>query len=265
MRFLVSFFIKNGIHSKKTLWMIILSLIPVVSALLLWLIKPILLKEGIHISDLFPKITFLFFLHFILPVISIFIGSAVLADEVDERTLPYLLVRPIPRWSITLSKLLSAIITGGAIILISLSLTYTIIIVDGGSKRWISDLPLFFQCFGVLMLGLMAYTPLFALLGGTLKRPVLTGLFFAFGWESWVAFIPTNIKFFTVVSYLHRLFPRLNQARETDVKTMILNIILPTKQTSILTSLLIIIAMSAIFTSLCLSLLYIKEYRLEQS
>lgn len=264
MGFLIGFFLRNGIHSRRTIWMTILALVPVGCGLVLWLAKPFLSREGVALFTLFPQMSFFLFLHFLLPLLAVFIGTAIVADEVEDRTLPYLLVRPVPRRTIVLAKTLAGCITVGLILFVSLGLTYSVMVLDGGVSGWISNVPRLLRSGGVLLLGLLVYVPLFGFLGGTIKRPVLAGLLFAFGWENTVAFFPGNVKLFTVIHYLHVLFPSLQQTRAGDIKSQLFNIVLPAEQISVVTSVIVLLGMSAVFIGLMVSLLYIKEYRLEQ-
>lgn len=244
--------------------MTVLSFVPVGCALILLLVKPLLEREGVLLSALYPQMSFFLFLHFLMPLMSVFIGTAVIGDEVEERTLPYLLVRPFPRWTIVVSKTLAGCITVGSIIFISMVLTYSIMVISGGFKAWIADVPTLLQSLGVLYLGLLVYIPFFGLLGGTIKRPVLAGLLFSFGWENTVGMFPGNVKLLTVVHYLHVLFPKMHRIQSNDARRVLLDLVLPAKQVSIVTSILVLLGLSALFTGLMVSLLYLKEYRLEQ-
>jgi hypothetical protein len=60
---------------------------------------------------------------------------------------------------------------------------------------------------GLLALGLAVYGAVFALVGAVLKRPLLFGLMFIFGWELLVLAIPGYLKRLTVAYYLEGLVP----------------------------------------------------------
>ena len=60
---------------------------------------------------------------------------------------------------------------------------------------------------GVLALGLLAYLAFFTFVGTFLKKSVLFGLFFSFGWENVVQYFPGSTQKFTVVHYLKSLLP----------------------------------------------------------
>jgi hypothetical protein len=59
----------------------------------------------------------------------------------------------------------------------------------------------------VLPVGALAYGSLFLLLGTLLSRPLVYGLIFAFGWESWVPNLPGTFQRVSVMSYLRVLAP----------------------------------------------------------
>jgi ABC-2 type transport system permease protein len=265
MGFLIRFFIRNGIHSKRTIWMAVLGLLPVGCGLLLLILKPFLQREGITLLQVFPQIAFSLYLHFLLPLMALLIGSAVIADEVEDRTLTYLLVRPIPRHIIVLSKLLAGWITTGLILLVSVSLTYSVMMLGSSSDAWVSNLPKLLKSVVVLLLGLAIYMPFFGLAGGILKRPVLFGIVFSFGWEN-LYLIPGNAKILTMSHYLHVFFPyKQPQQSGLGLLSFFMKQASIFKQTSPLTALLVLLVLGLVFTLSMAMLLYIREYRLSEN
>ena len=84
MKYLVTFFLRNGIHSRRTWWLALLGLLPVGCAILLWMAKPLLEEEGVTVFGLFPDVGLLLFLNILLPLMAVFVGTAVIADEVRD-------------------------------------------------------------------------------------------------------------------------------------------------------------------------------------
>jgi hypothetical protein len=60
---------------------------------------------------------------------------------------------------------------------------------------------------GLLAIGLAAYGAVFALVGVIIKRPLIAGLIFAFGWEQVALVIPGSVRRFTLMYYLQALVP----------------------------------------------------------
>jgi hypothetical protein len=68
---------------------------------------------------------------------------------------------------------------------------------------------------GVLGLGLAAYGALFALVGAAIRRPLVVGLVFVFGWELVTLVMPGYLKRFTLAYYLQTLVPHAMPTGDT--------------------------------------------------
>jgi hypothetical protein len=67
----------------------------------------------------------------------------------------------------------------------------------------------------ILPVGAMAYGGLFLLLATLFNRPLMYGLLFAFGWESWVPNLPGYFSRVSLMSYLRTLAPHPEPGAET--------------------------------------------------
>lgn len=265
MRYLITFFIKNGLYSKRTYWLAVLALIPPALTLLLWVLKP-QITDGTAVLTLyriFPQINYHLYLHFLLPLIAVFMGTAVVRDEVEDKTLSYLITRPVPRGIIIAAKMGASAVTAAVLLFFSLLLTWTVILFDAGFAQWSGNTLQIFQSAGVIVLGLLVYIPLFTLFGGLFKRPVLAGLFFTFIWENTVSVFPGNVKLLTIAHYLHVLSPPL-QKIDAGLRTSIFNMIIQGQRTSDATAYLVLVLCMAILTAAASGILYVREYRLDQ-
>jgi hypothetical protein len=70
---------------------------------------------------------------------------------------------------------------------------------------------------GMLALGLAAYGAVFGLVGAWLKRPLVVGLVFAFGWEQLALIFPGYLKYATVAFFLQALVPHAMPAEDSVV------------------------------------------------
>jgi ABC-2 type transport system permease protein len=146
------------------------------------------------------------FLRFLTPILGIFYGTALIADEVEDKTITYLFTRPIPRSAVLIGKYLAYLATTMLIVLPSVMLVYFLVVpIAGGSVA--ANFPTLLRDLALLALGLSVYGALFAAVGAWVKRPVLFGLFFALGWENFAMALPGYIKRFTVVFYTQSLIP----------------------------------------------------------
>jgi hypothetical protein len=113
---------------------------------------------------------------------------------------------------------------------------------------------------GILAIGLAAYGAVFLLAGVTLKRPLVGGLVFAFGWEPIALVMPGYLKYLTIAYYLQALTPEKAPTADTISLLPALSRDVPSAVTS-LTSLLFILVIALI---LAMRTVERREYVLEQ-
>jgi ABC-2 type transport system permease protein len=172
---------------------------------------PALRVNGVRVSGavMFGLMIWALYVWVIVPVLGVFYGTSLMADEVEDKTITYLFSRPIPRGAVLLGKYLAYLACTGLIVLPSVMLVYFLVLPLGGGglaaiARGFPDL---LKDLGLLGLGLAVYGAVFAFIGAQLKRPLLIGLFFIVGWEYVVLALPGYLKRFTVAYYLQALVP----------------------------------------------------------
>ena len=155
-------------------------------------------------ASIFGLMIWLLYIRFIVPVLGVFYGTALIADEVEDKTITYLFTRPIPRSAVLLGKYAAYLACTVLIVLPSVMLVFFLVVPTGGSS--IAEVfPSLVADLGMLALGLAAYGAVFALVGTRIKRPLVVGLVFAFGWEPAVLLFPGYLKRLTVAYYLQAL------------------------------------------------------------
>jgi ABC-type transport system involved in multi-copper enzyme maturation permease subunit len=154
---------------------------------------------------IFGMMIWIFYLRFTVPVLGIFYGTALIADEVEDKTLTYLFTRPVRRAAVLLGKYLAYFVVTSFVVLPSVMLVYLLLAPINGSLG-AAFIPLL-KDLALLAIGLGAYGALFAFIGAQFKRPLLTGLIFVFGWEQAAMLFPGYLKKFTIAYYLQALVP----------------------------------------------------------
>jgi ABC-type transport system involved in multi-copper enzyme maturation permease subunit len=156
-------------------------------------------------STLFGVLIWLLFVRFIVPVLGVLYGTALIADEVDDKTITYLFTRPIPRAAVLLGKYLAYLVCTSLLVLPSVVVVYLLVAsIGGGIGR---AFPSLLGDLGMLGAGIASYGALFAFVGARMKRPLIVGLVFAFAWEPGVLLVPGYLKRATVAYYLQALVP----------------------------------------------------------
>ena len=161
-----------------------------------------------------------FYLQFSVPLLGMFYGTALIADEVEDKTITYLFTRPVSRGAVLVGKYLAYLGCTGLVVLPSVMLVFFLVVpLEGGSIG--TSFPDLVKDLALLAVGLAVYGALFALVGAWFKRPLLTGLVFIFVWEPIIVFVPGYMKRFTVSYYIQGLVP--HAMPQDGVVTAILN------------------------------------------
>ena len=203
-----------------------------------------------------------FYLRLSVPLLGMFYGTALIADEVEDKTITYLFTRPVSRGAVLIGKYLAYLGCTGLVVLPSVMVVFFLVVpLLGGSIG--AAFPSLLKDLGLLAIGLAVYGAVFALVGAWFKRPLLTGLVFIFLWEPIVVVVPGYMKRLTVSYYLQGLVP--HAMPQDGVVTSILAIlqafdVMPSASTSLMGLLVILLG----GLSLATWLVERREYVLEQ-
>jgi ABC-2 type transport system permease protein len=154
---------------------------------------------------IYGMMIWLIYVRFLVPVLGVFYGTSLIADEVDDKTITYLFTRPIPRRAVILGKYLAYLVCTTLLLLPSVVVVFFLVVPLGRGRTAGEMFPVLMTDLGMLALGLAAYGALFAYIGTRLKRPLLAGLLFALGWEPAALVAPGYLKRLTVAYYLQPL------------------------------------------------------------
>lgn len=196
--------------SRRTVFLLLVTGAPVFLALVARIVQgtgvvPLRVNgAAVDGGSIFGMMIWLFFLRFIVPVLGVFYGTSLIADEIEDRTITYLFTRPIRRGAVLVGKYLAYVVCTTLVVLPSVVLVYFLVVPIGQVAQTFMA---FAADLGLLALGLAAYGALFALVGAALKRPLVSGLVFVFGWEQIALVVPGYLKRFTVAHYVQGLVP----------------------------------------------------------
>lgn len=193
----------------------------------------------------------------LLPLMALLYASGMIQDEIDEQTMTYLLIRPLPRWSIYLIKLLSTWLLASILGGVFTTLTY-VAIYAGGPDFWsdvvMSKIPL---AIGAFTLALLGYCALFGCLSLLTRYTLIIGIGYIILFEGLLANIEYEIRRLTVMYYLRVLELRWLKPEETDWGINL------DKAPSSLMCVLVLVLVSLAATALALSLFRRQEFRVK--
>ena len=157
-------------------------------------------------ASIFGLMIWLLYVRFIVPILGVFYGTSLIADEVEDRTITYLFTRPIQRGAVLVGKYVAYLACTVLLILPSVMVVFFLMVPVGGGS--IAQMfPSLLADLGMLAAGLAAYGAVFAWVGARVKRPLVAGLVFVLGWEPAVLLFPGYLKRATVAYYLQGLVP----------------------------------------------------------
>jgi ABC-2 type transport system permease protein len=194
------------VFSRRSLLMGLLVAAPVAFALLYRVLVATHDRLPLGPTDLYALMVAVYWVRNVLPLAALFYATALVADEVEGKTLTYLLTRPLTRASIFTGKFAAYLATTSTLALPAAVLTFFVCMTAPNAPPLGTAAGDLLRDLGVMLLTLVVYGALFGLLGVLLKRPVIPGLAFLYGWEL-LANVPGYMPRFTLTAWLRSLVP----------------------------------------------------------
>lgn len=153
---------------------------------------------------LFQSLMVPIFLQVVLIFVTLVNGTALVREEIEDNTLPYLLTRPVSKPVIALSKYAGYLVVVLVLLLPPVALSYGVTEAYAGSSLG-TDVDVLEGFLAVTVLGAAAYGAFFLLLSVVLRRPLTVGLLFGFVWETIVLNLPGSVPKLSLAFYLQSI------------------------------------------------------------
>src|SRR6478672_6419316 len=153
--------------SRRTIFMGLVVGAPVLISVFLRLLDalgaPVFKVNGLQMAgpEIFGLMIWMFYLRFTVPVLGVFYGTSLIADEVEDKTITYLFTRPIRRGAVLVGKYLAYLVCTTLVVLPGVMLVYFLIVPTGGGSIG-AAFPGLAADLGMLVVGLAAYGAVFA-------------------------------------------------------------------------------------------------------
>lgn len=158
---------------NRLLVALILGLVPALIAMIFRLTAGDSPEVGFFISTLYRDLV----LGVLLPITSLIFGTSAFGGEVEDGTLIYLMVKPVPRWHLSLSKYVVALLATVAVVTPSILLAW--IITPGDTPLRV---PLAYVVGSTA--GAIIYCAIFVTLGIKTRRSLALGLLYIIAFEN---------------------------------------------------------------------------------
>ncbi|MDQ3693200.1 MAG: hypothetical protein M3464_06195 [Chloroflexota bacterium] len=149
----------------------------------------------------------------LLPIIVLIVATAALGNEVEDRTLPYLTLKPISRLRIVLEKLLAVLVVTIPPVVIGLALTGLIAGLAPSSSMSLFPGdptygvgPVIVAMLVAAVAGIVMISTIFLALSLIVPRALLAGIVYVFVWESLLGRFLPGIRIVSVRHYVQSIF-----------------------------------------------------------
>ncbi len=141
----------------------------------------------------------------VIPLATLILATATLGNELSDRTIVYLVIKPISTLRIVIEKFFGTFLVTGAALILGITATWLIIAAGPGSPGTAS----LGSMFAAALVGVAAYGALFLLVSLVIPRALLVGIIYILLWESLLArFIP-GIRVLSIRHFEQSIFIRI--------------------------------------------------------
>lgn len=189
----------RALTSRRTLSCVALAFLPALAAFLVTGIS-----ARASAAPLFANLGWIMMLQIVVPLVTLIAGSAIVAEEVEDRTITYLFTRPIPRPALMFGRFLSTGVVVSTVLLVGVLLLYLACGRARGEGPPV-DASLAWPFVAAVAWGVVVYSAIFASLGAFFRHPMLIGIGYAFAIEGFLANLPGKNQALTVQFYLRSL------------------------------------------------------------
>jgi ABC-2 type transport system permease protein len=193
--------IRRAVHGRRLLVLSLLFLLPSLLAVVLRL------TTNATPSDLEFALVFLLIPYAMATLTALLYAGGMIQDEVEEQTLTYLLLRPLPRWALYVTKfaatwLVTATLTCSFTILTMVMLWWNT------AEMWDGVPARIGKTSALMALAQLAYCAGFGLLSMFTRRSLIAGLCYIVAFEGFLASFDWVVRQLTVMYYFRVLAAR---------------------------------------------------------
>ena len=188
----------------RVLWGV--ALLPLVASILIRLTQ--VPRSEARLLETFESIALIVFLELVVVWFSLVIATSLIADEKENQTFQFLLMRPISREEVVFHKFLAYIAAMAVFYLVPIFGTYFVLF--SYKVSWLAtNLDLALGIWALAVLGSIAFGAIFLLIGVLFRRPLIIGLFIALFWSYLPILLGAGAEQLTLLYHLMILSDKL--------------------------------------------------------
>ena len=193
------------LRRQRLILAVVIALLPVVIPLALAFLSSAQFAESGF--NVFTKMAREAHINVLAPLLALFFATMIVGEDVESRTIPLMLTRPMPRSAWVLGRFTAYLSVTSVILGTSLFLTFA-------ASTALADLA--FDRNGLwrlaahefaMVMALMANGALALMLGALTRRPIIIGVVVLYGWQRLALLVPGIVDFMTIMKYTNELLP----------------------------------------------------------
>lgn len=149
----------------------------------------------------------------VIPLGTLVLATGAFGNEIADRTLPYLMLKPIGRLRISIEKTLASLALVSAIFVGGITLGW---IVSGiGTSEW--DIRTLFAVILATIAAVVGYGTVFTTLSLLVSRTLLVGILYILLWETLLARLITGLHVLSIRHYAQSLYVQINEGSDINL------------------------------------------------
>lgn len=204
--------IRQFLRSKSLFVVAAISVFPVLFAIL-----PHLLSGDFTVRDMRETMSEIIYLGLVaatlLPLATLVLSTSALGDEIEDKTLQYLSLKPISRFRIAFEKWLAVMAMTLPVVWLGIMATW--VVLAWGRFDALNDM--IWPLLASSAIGVLGFGSVFLALSLFIPRALLFGVFYVFIWESTLSRFLPGIRNISISHYTMSLFTRLLGDRRVTI------------------------------------------------
>jgi ABC-2 type transport system permease protein len=141
----------------------------------------------------------------VVPLATLILSTGALGNEISDRTMAYIALKPVARWRIVLEKFIGTVLVTALPLLLGIALTWGVLASQessvGGRALW--------AMLAAAMAGVLAYAALFMFLSLVIPRALIVGIIYVLLWEGLITGLIPGAGVLSIRHYTQSIFVRI--------------------------------------------------------
>ncbi|MBX9625932.1 MAG: ABC transporter permease subunit [Gemmataceae bacterium] len=193
--------VRQHTHGRRLVVLQVLYLLPCALAVVLRSLPTPAPPDALEFALVFTLLP-----HGLAPLTALLYGSGIVADEVEEQTLTYLLLRAVPKWQLYLTKLLATVCVTTGLVAVGVASLY--LAIYAGTDEFGAAAGRAGRMVVIMAVAQAGYCALFGFLGLYTRRALVAGIAYIVAVEGVISTLDFAGRMVAVVYYVRTLILR---------------------------------------------------------